>query len=156
MGSASLVDAGDPTAIAPGVATVIRPGGDAPLTVTVSELTARTYARELTAPDVGIVVRQGTRTLASTLAGADATAFPGQGTVTVAGNRYREVTLPFPGFGGPKVNVNLKSSRDRSATDTSGHRLGKARRSPRRSSSRASCCSRCRSRSLPRARSRAG
>jgi diguanylate cyclase (GGDEF)-like protein len=117
MGSASLVDAGDPTAIAPGVATVIRPGGGAPLTVTVSELTARTYARELTAPDVGIVVRRGTRTLASTLAGADATAFPVQGTVTVAGNRYREVTLPFPGFGGPKVNVTVLSNR--SATDTS-------------------------------------
>jgi diguanylate cyclase (GGDEF)-like protein len=119
MGSASLVDAGDPTAIAPGVATVIRPGGGAPLTVTVSEITARAYAREMTAPDVGIVVRQGTRTLASTLAGAGAgaSAFPAQGTVTVGGNRYRVVTLPFPGFGGPKVNVTVLSNL--AATDAS-------------------------------------
>jgi diguanylate cyclase (GGDEF)-like protein len=117
MGSASLVDAGDPTAIAPGVATVIRPGGGAPLTVTVSEIAARAYARELTAPDVGIVVRQGTRTLASTLAGAGASAFPAQGTVTVGGNRYRVVTLPFPGFGGPKVNVTVLSNL--AATDAS-------------------------------------
>ncbi len=48
-GSRTLADVGDPTAIAPGSATI----AGRPMTVTVSELTAGQYARELAAPGVG-------------------------------------------------------------------------------------------------------
>ena len=57
-GSRTLVDVGDRSAIAPGSAILRNPAAGRVMTVTVSELTAPQYARELP-PDVGVVVRQG-------------------------------------------------------------------------------------------------
>jgi diguanylate cyclase (GGDEF)-like protein len=121
-GAATLADVGDPTAIAPGVATVSGPAAGAALTVTVSEITAGAYARQLSARDVGIVVRQGSRTLAATLAGTQARSFSTQGTVTVGGEHYRDVTLSFPGFGGSPVDVTVLSNLSATASSTGSSR----------------------------------
>ena len=62
----TLADVGDRSAIAPGSAILRHGPNGRTMTVTVSELTASQYARELSAPGVAVVVRQGNRTLTST------------------------------------------------------------------------------------------
>jgi diguanylate cyclase (GGDEF)-like protein len=109
-GGVTLADVGDRTAVAPGVATVRGAGHDAPLSVAVSELTAAQYARQLSAQDARVVVRQGPQTLATTVPGVQAMSFPTEGTVHVGGNAYRAVTLGFPGFGSRPVNVTVLSN----------------------------------------------
>ena len=109
-GGATLADVGDRTAVAPGVATVRRTGGDTPLSVTVSELTAAQYARQLSAQDARVVVRQGSRTLASTVPGTEGLSFPSGGTVHLGGDDYRPVTLRLPGFGSTPVDVTVLSN----------------------------------------------
>ena len=96
-GGVTLADVGDRTAIAPGVATVRRTGHDAPLSVAVSELTAAQYARQLSAHDAGLVVRQGSQTLAATVPGTSGMTLPSERTVHVGDDDYRAVTLGFPG-----------------------------------------------------------
>ena len=115
-GLRTLTDVGDRTAIAPGIASVSAPGR-ARISVTVSELAAGQYARELTAAGNAVVVRQGTRTLASTLAPALGHSFQRQQTVTLGGRKYDAATQAFAGFGGPPVAVTVLS--DLSATATS-------------------------------------
>jgi diguanylate cyclase (GGDEF)-like protein len=109
-GAVTLADVGDRSAIAPGVASVRRSGQDAPLSVAVSELTANQYARQLSARDAGVVVRQGSQTLASSVPGVQGVSFPTEGTVHIGGNGYRAVTLGFPGFGNHPVNVTVLSN----------------------------------------------
>jgi diguanylate cyclase (GGDEF)-like protein len=106
----TLADVGDPTAIAPGVATVTRSGQDAPLSVAVSELAAAQFARQLTSQDAAVVVRQGSRTLAATALGTQGVSLPSKGTVHLGGDDYRAVTLEFPGFGSNPVDVTVLSN----------------------------------------------
>ena len=122
QGSAALADVGDRTAVAPGAATINRAGG-APLTVTVSETTAATYARGLSGPGVEIAVAQDGRTLAATTAGARGRGFPSRGTVTVDGSRYRAVTLSFPGFGAAPVEVTVLSALSATSSSTGSSQL---------------------------------
>ncbi|MGI8414008.1 MAG: diguanylate cyclase [Solirubrobacteraceae bacterium] len=116
-GSRIVVDVGDRSAVAPGIASV-RPADAPTISVTVSELTTAEYLRELNAPGVAAVVIQGTRTLGSTLARARGARLPVQGTVTLAGTRYRAVTQSFVGFGASPVKVTILS--DMSATAAVG------------------------------------
>ncbi|MGZ4231071.1 MAG: diguanylate cyclase [Solirubrobacteraceae bacterium] len=109
-GGVTLADVGDRTAVAPGVATVTRSGQHAPLSVAVSELTAAQYARQLSAHDAGVVVRQGSQTLATSVPGTQGLALPTEGTVHVGGEGYRAVTLGFPGFGSRPVAVTVLSN----------------------------------------------
>jgi diguanylate cyclase (GGDEF)-like protein len=106
----TLADVGDPTAIAPGVATVSRSGQDAPLSVAVSELTAAQFARQLTSQDAAVVMRQRSRTLAATVLGTQGVSMPSKGTVHLGGDAYRAVTLGFPGFGSAPVDVTVLSN----------------------------------------------
>ena len=110
VGGATLADVGDRTAIAPGVAIVRRTSQDAPLSVTVSELTAAQYAHELSAQDAGLVVREGSQTLAATVPGTRGLTFPTGGNVHVGGDDYRAVTLGFPGFGNRPLSVTVLSN----------------------------------------------
>lgn len=77
--------------------------------VTVSELTASQYARELPA-DVGPVVRQGPKVLTSTLAVSNAASLPRLATITVHGKDYRAVSQTFTGFGRAPVTVTVMSA----------------------------------------------
>ena len=104
-GSRTIVDVGDRTAIAPGSVIVRDPAVGSAMTVTVSELTASQYARELSSPGVAIVVRDGTRTLASTVALPSPSAPGTDGNVKVAGKGYRAVE--------PDVRRLRRGARDR-------------------------------------------
>jgi diguanylate cyclase (GGDEF)-like protein len=116
IGPRTVVDVGDHTAMAPGIASVV-PSGSPPITVAVSELTAAHYTHELAAPGVAVVVSQGPKILSSTIRAAQGLSLPSRGTVTVGGTKYRSVTQSFAGFGGPPVRVTVLS--DLSATATS-------------------------------------
>jgi diguanylate cyclase (GGDEF)-like protein len=119
VGSSTVADVGDRTAIAPGVAIV----GARRMTVSASELTAQQYLRDLTSPGVAVLIRQGVRTLATSL--PQATSFPTSalhGDVTVAGNKYRAVTQSMPGFGSSRVSVVVLSSPAAINTSGSGSR----------------------------------
>jgi diguanylate cyclase (GGDEF)-like protein len=113
LGSNRLVDVGDRSAIAPGMATV----RGRRLTVIASELLASQYARDLAAPGMAVVVRQGSNTLSATVPEARRKPFPRRGNVHVGGTAYRAVTQLFPGFGSPPVTVTVLS--DLSATQSS-------------------------------------
>ena len=78
---------------------MVRAGAPAPVAVTVSALSAAEYARELTAADARVVVRQAGQTLSSTVP-VPPGRLPRQGDVTAAGSKYRVVTQSFAGFGG--------------------------------------------------------
>ncbi|MBV9311466.1 MAG: diguanylate cyclase [Solirubrobacterales bacterium] len=95
-----LVDVGDKTAIAPGLAFIRGANRPALSSVEVSTLTATQYARELSPPGVGVVVSQRGRILASTLPGAPAGSKAGKSTVALHGSQYRAVTQRFPSYGG--------------------------------------------------------
>jgi diguanylate cyclase (GGDEF)-like protein len=122
QGSATVADIGDTTAVAPGTATINRPGGK-PLTITVSETAAAAYARGLSGPGVDLAVAQDGRTLAATTAGARGRAFPDRGTVTVDGSRYRAVTLSFPGFGPAPVEATVLSALSATTSSTGASKL---------------------------------
>ena len=147
QGDRVLADVGDRSALRPDVE-MVRAGGGAPVTVTVSALTAAQYARELTATDARVVVRQAGRTLSATVPIPSVRPMPRQGEVTAAGSSYRAVTQSFTGFGGQPVQVTVLSNT--SATSSS---LGSSGPWPLCSSS-ASCCSHLPSLSLHRERSR--
>lgn len=118
----TVAEAGDPDSIAPGSARVTFGGqGQAPLTVTVSTLSAGQFVHDLSAADVGVVVRQGTRTMAESFDASSRPSFPGRGTVSIDGIGYREVTQSFQGIDGP-VTVTVLSAL--SATNSS---LGSSR-----------------------------
>lgn len=109
-GRRTIADVGDHSAIAPGIARVTFTTGRRAVRVTVSELTAGDYARELSSAGSAIVVRQGGRVLSSTLPGPAGTPLPNQGDVTVKNAGYRTVTASFPGFGRTPVRVTVLSS----------------------------------------------
>lgn len=117
VGSRTVADVGDRTAIAPGVANVALRGGHTVATVSVSELTAAQYARMLSGPDVAVVVREAGRTLGSTLSAASTHALPRQGTVTLGGVGYQTASVNARGFGGAALTVIALSRL--SATSTS-------------------------------------
>jgi diguanylate cyclase (GGDEF)-like protein len=120
VGSTTLANIGDPTAVAPGLATVGT--GARQLTVTVSEITAAQYARQLAAPGVAIVVGDGARNLASTLQPAvGAGTLPLQGTVSVGGATYSAVSDSLPGFSGHRITATVLSSL--STTSVAGSRV---------------------------------
>jgi diguanylate cyclase (GGDEF)-like protein len=109
VGNRVAADAGDRTAVAPGVATAVGSSGGSPTTITVSELTAAAYANELAAPGVAIVVREDGQTLGSTLAQSAGHNLPLHGSVTLGGTDYRAVTTSLSGFNGSKVKVSVLS-----------------------------------------------
>ncbi len=78
-GSTTLVDVGDRTAIAPGMAILRDPAAGRVMTVTVSELTAAQYARDLAAPGVAVLVRRGPKILGSSIAVPNAASLPAGG-----------------------------------------------------------------------------
>jgi diguanylate cyclase (GGDEF)-like protein len=122
-GPGQAIDLGDRTAIAPGTTMLRAAGAGPPTSITVSELTAAEYARELAGSRVAVVVRQGARTLYSTLPQAAGGTFPPQGTVAINGARYREVTQALNGFGPEKVEVTVLSDLSATATSVSTSRL---------------------------------
>jgi diguanylate cyclase (GGDEF)-like protein len=120
-GSTTLVDVGDRRAVAPGSAILRDPAGGRAMTVTVSELTASQYARELPS-DVGVVVRQGPKVLTATIAVANAASLPPAGNITLHGTGYRAVSQTFTGFGSAPVTVTLMSALSATATSLGSSR----------------------------------
>lgn len=116
-GSRTLADVGDQTAIAPGVANVLRTRGRSAFTVKVSTLTATQFAGEITGPNVAVVVRSGGQTLGSTLPGARGRRLPAAGTISIGRTDYRAITLHLGGFYGRKADVTVLS--DLAATHSS-------------------------------------
>ena len=120
-GHRTLTDVGVATAVAPGTVMATLPGAGR-LTVTVAEITAAQYVRDLTGPGVAIVVRQGERVLGSSL-GAHSQTLPRAGTVQSRGVSYRAETVDLPGFGGP-VGVTVLSTLSGASTGSlAGSRL---------------------------------
>jgi diguanylate cyclase (GGDEF)-like protein len=122
-GSRTVVDVGDRTAIAPGSVIVDNTAGGTATTATASELTASQYARELSAPGVAVVVRDGTGILASTIALPASTSAPPDGNVTLNGKGYRAVSQTFTGFGGAQVTVTVLSDLSATASSLGGSRV---------------------------------
>jgi diguanylate cyclase (GGDEF)-like protein len=116
----TLVDMGDRTAIAPGVARVsLASSGRPPLEMTISSQTAKDYIGELQTASDAVVVTQGARRLASTVVVPPGLRFGRRGTITVDRVRYREVTFTDPGFGSTPVSITLLSTYDVSSVATS-------------------------------------
>ncbi len=108
VGPSTVVNFGDRSVIAAGIATAQSPGRGI-ISVTASELTAVQYARELTAAGVAVVVRQDGRTLGSTLPAASARTLPARGTITLAGTDYRTLRLALADQGGSRLEVTVLS-----------------------------------------------
>ena len=121
LGTGTTVSVGNPTAIAPGTAFVT--AGSRHLSISASELTADQYARQLSSPNVAVVVRQDGRTLASTLPAPAPGPIPRAGTLKVAGTAYRTVTQTFRGFGGTPVTVAVLSSLAATTSSVTGSRV---------------------------------
>lgn len=116
----TLVDVGDPGAVAPGSATIAGRG----VTVTVSELTASEYARELAVPGAAVVLRTGGRELAAAGLGAGApSALPPTGSVSLHGTGYRAASQTLLGFGGARLVVTVLSRVSASAGSVTGSRV---------------------------------
>ncbi len=123
QGQRVLLDRGDRTAVAPGIASVHMGRGKAPLLITASEVTARDYARQLLAPGVGVVVAQGSRVLTSTPAGVSSRSVLTPGTVSVKGVDYRSVSQRLRGFTGPALTVAVLSSLSATGSSVGQSRL---------------------------------
>ncbi|HEX8977834.1 MAG TPA: diguanylate cyclase [Solirubrobacteraceae bacterium] len=111
----SVAAAGASDALAPGAATSTQPPAGPTRTVTLSELTASRFARELSGRGFGVVVAQGSRTMAVTLPAARGRALPRAGQVKLGGRTFQVVRLSFPGFGAAPVGVTVLS--DEGLTD---------------------------------------
>lgn len=118
LGTRTVADFGDPSAIAPGQAALSTGRSKPVLAITVSELTAAEYIRDLSGPGVALVVREGSRTLAATYASPLRLPSSRTGTAMIGGTSYRTVTESLPGFGSP-VKVTILSS-----TATTGELTG--------------------------------
>jgi diguanylate cyclase (GGDEF)-like protein len=118
-GSTTLADVGDRTALAPGSATI----AGRQMTVTVAELTAAQYARELAAPGAAVVVRSGSSPLVATGAASGVRPLPTRGSVSIRGSSYRAASQTLPGFGGGHVTVTVLSSISASAGSVTGSRV---------------------------------
>jgi diguanylate cyclase (GGDEF)-like protein len=111
VGARPVVDIGNQTAIAPGIALVTAAGKRPSRTVTASQLTASTYANELASPGVDVVVRSDSTTLASTLPGAADRALPvSRGSVTIGSNTFDVLTQHFSGFDHAQIAVSVLSN----------------------------------------------
>ena len=121
-GTTMLANVGDATAIAPGAARFKDPATGQELTVTVSELSAGQYARELGAPGVAVVVRKGPKTVGSTITIPASLSLPTNGNVTVAGTGYRAVSQTFEGFAGAPITVTVLSALSATSASVSGSR----------------------------------
>jgi hypothetical protein len=120
-GSTTLADVGNQTAIAP-VAAILRRGASGrTMKVTVSELTASQYARDLSASGIAVVVRHRNGTLASTAALPNRHPSPADGDVTVHGNAYR-VAQTFAGFGAAPARVTVLSALSATSASLGGSR----------------------------------
>lgn len=122
-GSKTLVGVGDTTAIAPGSVRLKDPGSGRMTTVTASELTGAEFARELAAPGVAVVVRQGPRLMGSTVTSAARESLPTNGNVTVEGIGYRAVGQVFRGFDGASVTITVLSALSATSTSLGGSRV---------------------------------
>ena len=120
--SRTIVDVGDRSAVAPGSVVVRNPAAASAMTVTVSEVTASQYARELSSSGVAIVVRDGTRTIATTVASPSSSAPATDGNVTIGRKGYRAVSQTFVGFDGAHVTVTVLSALSATATSLGGSR----------------------------------
>jgi diguanylate cyclase (GGDEF)-like protein len=111
IGTRVVADAGSRSAVAPGIAVVTGGTGTPTRTISVSELTAARYARDLAGPGIGVIVRSGGTLLASTLPAAASRTVSGQrGTVTIGSRTYRVAAPPgLPGFGAARVQVLVLS-----------------------------------------------
>ncbi len=110
VGRSRAVQVGSHTAIAPGVVVVKAAAGRPARTVSVSELTASQYARQLAGAGIQVVVRRGAVTLGSTLPSGTRMKLPaGSGAVAIGSRRYRAVTQTFAGLNGERVSVTVLS-----------------------------------------------
>ena len=121
-GSRLIADIGEHSAIAPGSALLMDRSSGEVMTVTVSELTASQYARELGAPDAAVVVRDGRQILGTTLALAADESLPINGNTTVGGTGYRAVGQTFRGFRGTPVTVTALSALSATSATLGGSR----------------------------------
>jgi hypothetical protein len=97
-GSKTLADMGDRSAIAPEAAVLAQGRARRVMTVTVSEVTAAQYARELAAPGVAIVVGEEPRVLSSTVPVPHRSSPSTADDITLSHTRYRAVRQVFGGF----------------------------------------------------------
>ena len=110
VGHGREVSVGSPSAIAPGITVVRAAHGRPARTVTVAELTAAQFARQLAGSGIAVVVRQNGTTLGASQAAAAHVALPARrGTVAIGAKRYRAVTETFAGFGHGRVSVTVLS-----------------------------------------------
>ena len=121
-GSMTLADVGDRTAVAPGTVVLVEPGARRRLSVSVSELTAAEYARELSGPGAAVVVRGGGRVLGASLPMTEAASVHGSGNVTVNGTGYRAAGQDFPTFNHARVTVTILSALSATSATLGGSR----------------------------------
>jgi HAMP domain-containing protein len=121
-GATTVADVGDSSAIAPGAAVLARPGEQTAMTVTVSELTAAQYTRELAGPGVAVIVRAGPTVLGSTVTVPPDFSAATAGNVRVDGEDYRAVRQVFRGFGGAPVTVTVLSALSATSATLGGSR----------------------------------
>jgi diguanylate cyclase (GGDEF)-like protein len=111
VGATPAVSVGDPTAIAPGLATVAAAPRRPARVFAVSDLTAAQFAADLAGSGTEVVVRSDGSTIASTLPAASGMTLPDRGSVRIDSASYRIVTLRnFAGFGGTSVSVFVLSN----------------------------------------------
>jgi diguanylate cyclase (GGDEF)-like protein len=118
----TLADAGDPTAVAPGTAVLVQSGTGRRMSVTVSELTAAQYTRELSGPAVAVVVQQGHEVLSTTLRATGSIPLPHANNVTIGGAGYRAFRQSFAGFDHAPVTVTILSALSATSATLAGSR----------------------------------
>jgi diguanylate cyclase (GGDEF)-like protein len=124
VGSRPVLDTGDRTAVAPGIALVRGASGRPARSFAVSQLTAAQLAEELAGSGIQVVVRSAGSTLASTLPAAAGLSLPApRGQVTTGAGTYRVFTQSFAGFGGARIEVSVLSSLSASGTSVGADRL---------------------------------
>jgi diguanylate cyclase (GGDEF)-like protein len=121
-GTTTLADFGDSTAIAPGAARFTDPNTGQVLTVAVSELTAAQYARELAAPGVAVVIREGPKIIGSTITIPAGDSLPTNGNFAVRATGYHAVGQTFGGFGSAPITVTVLSALSATSASVSGSR----------------------------------
>ncbi len=121
-GGTTLVDVGSRSAIAPGSAVLVQTGTRRTAAVTVSELTASQYVRELAAPGVEVVVRDGPKLLTASLPVSSGASLPSSGNVTVDGDAYRAVGQSFEDFDHTRATVTMLSALSATSATLGGSR----------------------------------
>jgi diguanylate cyclase (GGDEF)-like protein len=124
VGQSTMVDLGDHTAIAPGIA-LVRPARSRPArTVVASDLTAAELAHDLAGSGIQVVVRSGATTLASTLPAAGGHTLPrSRGALTIGHTAYQVVTETFSGFDSSQVAVSILANAQAAGGSVGADRL---------------------------------